>query len=460
MPGRRRSRRCRIQAPGRPACASAATSVPHARRSTSTRSIPPRMVEAGLQGKVSVEAVIGVDGRVVQEPFRPPSRPTPIWRRRRRRRARMALRADPAERHGGRSGHERVRRLQPGLSGAATSANFPWAMAKSIPIASSSSPAAAAASARPPRGSPRARLRGVRELSSRAEAAADAVVAAIDAAGGRAIAVAGRRRRSRPTSCGCSRPATRELGTLTALVNNAGILETQMRVEAMDARAAAARLSPPTSSARSSARARRCAACRRGTAAAAAPSSTSRRWPRASARPGEYVDYAASKGAIDTFTIGLAREVAAGGHPRQRRAPRRHLHRHPRQRRRARTASSGSKAVPMQRGGAARGSRARHPVAAVGRGGLHRPALSSTCPADADRRRWLRRTCGARGRCRGLLRHSRSDQRPRQIADGVLAHPARGRVPTPPAVPRARTPRRAARGCGCRCCAAPSSRPS
>jgi len=29
--------------------------------------------------------------------------------------------------------------------------------------------------------------------------------------------------------------------------------------------------------------------------------------------PGEYVDYAASKGAIDTFTIGLAREVAAEG---------------------------------------------------------------------------------------------------------------------------------------------------
>ncbi|WP_292642968.1 SDR family oxidoreductase, partial [Mesorhizobium sp.] len=29
--------------------------------------------------------------------------------------------------------------------------------------------------------------------------------------------------------------------------------------------------------------------------------------------PGEYVDYAASKGAIDTFTIGLAREVAMEG---------------------------------------------------------------------------------------------------------------------------------------------------
>jgi NAD(P)-dependent dehydrogenase (short-subunit alcohol dehydrogenase family) len=29
--------------------------------------------------------------------------------------------------------------------------------------------------------------------------------------------------------------------------------------------------------------------------------------------PGQYVDYAAAKGAIDTFTVGLAREVAAEG---------------------------------------------------------------------------------------------------------------------------------------------------
>ena len=29
--------------------------------------------------------------------------------------------------------------------------------------------------------------------------------------------------------------------------------------------------------------------------------------------PGDYVDYAASKGAIDTFTVGLAREVATEG---------------------------------------------------------------------------------------------------------------------------------------------------
>jgi NAD(P)-dependent dehydrogenase (short-subunit alcohol dehydrogenase family) len=40
--------------------------------------------------------------------------------------------------------------------------------------------------------------------------------------------------------------------------------------------------------------------------------------------PGQYVDYAASKGAIDTFTVGLAKEVAHRGHPRQRGAPRHH----------------------------------------------------------------------------------------------------------------------------------------
>ena len=48
-------------------------------------------------------------------------------------------------------------------------------------------------------------------------------------------------------------------------------------------------------------------------AATAAPSSTCRRRPRKHGSPADYVDYAASKGAIDTFTIGLAREVAAEG---------------------------------------------------------------------------------------------------------------------------------------------------
>ena len=38
-----------------------------------------------------------------------------------------------------------------------------------------------------------------------------------------------------------------------------------------------------------------------------------RRGPARLGGPGWYVDYAASKGAIDTFTTGLAREVAAEG---------------------------------------------------------------------------------------------------------------------------------------------------
>ena len=50
-----------------------------------------------------------------------------------------------------------------------------------------------------------------------------------------------------------------------------------------------------------------------GPAHAAARSSTSRRRRPSSAAPGQYVDYAAAKGGIETFTIGLAKEVAAEG---------------------------------------------------------------------------------------------------------------------------------------------------
>ncbi|MDX5433660.1 MAG: SDR family NAD(P)-dependent oxidoreductase, partial [Halomonas sp.] len=66
------------------------------------------------------------------------------------------------------------------------------------------------------------------------EAAAQAVVEEIAQAGGEALAVAG--------DVGNEADVMRlfaevdeKLGTVTALVNNAGILETQMRVEEMDA---------------------------------------------------------------------------------------------------------------------------------------------------------------------------------------------------------------------------------
>ena len=102
------------------------------------------------------------------------------------------------------------------------------------------------------------------------------------------------------------------LGSPSALVNNAGILETQMRVETMDA----ARLYRifATNVIGSFLCARQAVmrmSTRHGGAGGAIVNLSSGAAKLGS--PGEYVDYAASKGAIDTFTIGLAREVAEEG---------------------------------------------------------------------------------------------------------------------------------------------------
>lgn len=104
----------------------------------------------------------------------------------------------------------------------------------------------------------------------------------------------------------------RTLGAITALVNNAGILELQQRVEAMDAARLTRILATNVTGSFICAReAIRRMSTRHGGAGGAIVNVSS-----AAARlgsPGEYVDYAASKGAIDTFTLGLAREVANEG---------------------------------------------------------------------------------------------------------------------------------------------------
>jgi NAD(P)-dependent dehydrogenase (short-subunit alcohol dehydrogenase family) len=102
------------------------------------------------------------------------------------------------------------------------------------------------------------------------------------------------------------------LGPLSALVNNAGIVDVACRVDGMDvarlqrmfttniigsfvcAREAVKRMSTKYGGAGGSIVNVSSAAARIGS-------------------PGQYVDYAASKGAIDTFTLGLAKEVAAEG---------------------------------------------------------------------------------------------------------------------------------------------------
>ena len=99
---------------------------------------------------------------------------------------------------------------------------------------------------------------------------------------------------------------------MTALVNNAGILETQMRVETMDAaritRILATNVVGSFLCAREAVRRMSTRHGGRGGAIVNLSSGAARL-----GAPGEYVDYAASKGAIDTFTVGLAQEVAQEG---------------------------------------------------------------------------------------------------------------------------------------------------
>ncbi len=104
----------------------------------------------------------------------------------------------------------------------------------------------------------------------------------------------------------------REMGPLAGLVNNAGILETQMRVETMDAsrlqRVFATNVIGAFLCAREAVKRM---STRHGGAGGAIVNVSSGASRLGS--PGEYVDYAASKGALDTMTIGLSREVAEEG---------------------------------------------------------------------------------------------------------------------------------------------------
>jgi NAD(P)-dependent dehydrogenase (short-subunit alcohol dehydrogenase family) len=141
--------------------------------------------------------------------------------------------------------------------------------------------------------------------------AADGVVAAIRQAGG--IAEAAQADVSVEADVvRLFETCDRVLGPPDALVNNAGILETQMRVEAMDAarlhRVLATNVVGAFLCAREAVRRMSTARGGRGGAIVNLSSGAARL-----GSPGEYVDYAASKGAIDTFTIGLAQEVAAEG---------------------------------------------------------------------------------------------------------------------------------------------------
>jgi NAD(P)-dependent dehydrogenase (short-subunit alcohol dehydrogenase family) len=127
--------------------------------------------------------------------------------------------------------------------------------------------------------------------------AADAVVRQIRAAGGTAVAV----QADVSLESGVLRlfeTVDAKLGRLDGLVNNAGVVDIAQRVDEMSV----ARLQRMWATNITS---------KHGGAGGAIVNVSS-----VAARlgsPAQYVDYAASKAAIDTFTLGLAKEVAAEG---------------------------------------------------------------------------------------------------------------------------------------------------
>jgi len=145
----------------------------------------------------------------------------------------------------------------------------------------------------------------------RDKASADAVVEDIRRGGGKAVAVAGDVA-SEADVLRLFETADRELGPLTALVNNAGIVVTRSRVEAMSADRLKlmfmTNVLGPFLCAREGIRRMSTKRGGKGGAIVNISSGAARL-----GSPGEWVDYAASKGAIDTMTLGLAKELADEG---------------------------------------------------------------------------------------------------------------------------------------------------
>lgn len=104
----------------------------------------------------------------------------------------------------------------------------------------------------------------------------------------------------------------RLFGSLDILVNNAGILEKQMKLVDMDAnrlnRVLTTNITGQLLCAREAVRRMATSRGGRGGAIINVSSIAAR-----TGSPNEYIDYAASKGALDSFTIGLSKEVAAEG---------------------------------------------------------------------------------------------------------------------------------------------------
>jgi NAD(P)-dependent dehydrogenase (short-subunit alcohol dehydrogenase family) len=145
---------------------------------------------------------------------------------------------------------------------------------------------------------------------TRDAAAAEAVAADVRALGRQAITVQGDVAREDEVLAMFRR--VDEAGPLGGLVNNAGIVDVAQRLDEMSAARLRRMFDVNVIGSMLCAReAVRRLSTRHGGRGGAIVNLSS-----AAARlgsPGQYLDYAASKGAIDVFTLGLAREVAAEG---------------------------------------------------------------------------------------------------------------------------------------------------
>lgn len=145
----------------------------------------------------------------------------------------------------------------------------------------------------------------------RDEEAAQAVVQKIIDQGGQAIALQADIAREADVVA-MFRRLDDAWGPLYALVNNAGILETQSRVDTLEAARIARILATNVLGTLLCCReAVLRMSTRHGGSGGAIVNVSSVAAKTGS--PGEYVDYAASKGAIDTLTVGLSHEVAQEG---------------------------------------------------------------------------------------------------------------------------------------------------
>ena len=141
--------------------------------------------------------------------------------------------------------------------------------------------------------------------------AADSVVQQIHAGGGRAIVLQADVAVEKEVMAMFEK-IDAEFGRLDALVNNAGVVDQASRVDAMTMarlqRMFAVNVFGSFLCAREAVKRMSTRYGHTGGAIVNVSSAAAR-----IGSPGQYVDYAAAKGAIDTFTIGLAKEVAAEG---------------------------------------------------------------------------------------------------------------------------------------------------